>query len=444
LWRVGGAAWWLGSAGISAVFATLLVKDAAFAGGYVSWLTGLGLASLCAGGAAWLLSRPATARHALSTSAPVTAILVTAALAACALFAHPLAPFGDGVFQVHRAESVRAGRYFFTSITPKPFFEFPYAIALYVMASPVWPLFHGEIAHVWLLRAIDIALQVLVGVMMYGAASRAWHDRRIATLGVLLLLVAQAPFAAFTSGNLTNLFGDAVFALAMFGAVLAAGARRARIPILLAVTALLATAYLSHFSTLTVGIAAAWTASAALMLGRERTCQIAGILLLVATLAASAVAWGAYYSHFLPVYQQTIARVLSPEGHSSASAMTAPAARKIALLLKPPATTADYASRLVDVMAAVGLLGLLRRRARDPLTLVLAGWIGACAAFAVLGVLTPLAMRATLNATPAFAIVAAYGFVDLADRTIVTRAVAAALVAAAVVGGLSPWVNWLG
>ena len=54
---------------------------------------------------------------------------------------HPLIVVGDGIFQVHRAQVVHGGQYYFTSVTPKPFFEFPYPVALYVFAQPFWSWF---------------------------------------------------------------------------------------------------------------------------------------------------------------------------------------------------------------------------------------------------------------------------------------------------------------
>ena len=94
-----------------------------------------------------------------------------------AFFTHPNVALADSIFQVHRAQNVVAGQYFFTSITPRPFFEFPYAIALYVTALPLWSWFPAELDRVRLLRGVAIVADSLVGVGMYFALRRAWPER---------------------------------------------------------------------------------------------------------------------------------------------------------------------------------------------------------------------------------------------------------------------------
>src|SRR5262249_8213572 len=69
----------------------------------------------------------------------------------------------------------------------------------------------------------------------------------------------------------------------------------------------------------------------------------------------------------------------------------------------------------IDIGASVLLFGVLgavelaRRRATDRLTLTLGGWMLACAAFLVLGILTPVDMRYYLAALPVVAIAAGSG-----------------------------------
>ncbi len=57
---------------------------------------------------------------------------------------HPHMPIGDALFQAHRFEWVRDGRWFFTSIAPGGY-QFPYAIGLYVAALPFDEYVHGTL-----------------------------------------------------------------------------------------------------------------------------------------------------------------------------------------------------------------------------------------------------------------------------------------------------------
>ena len=146
--------------------AWLLALDAAFLGEFVHRLLriaiGAGVLGAMVGVLRWRLPP--------STWAPEWPIAAGLSIALgglkLAFFSHGAATIGDAVFQVHRAHYVLSGNYFFTSITPRPFFEFPYAIALYVTAMPFWSWFQGELAHVLLLRGLCIAADGLLGIAM--------------------------------------------------------------------------------------------------------------------------------------------------------------------------------------------------------------------------------------------------------------------------------------
>src|SRR4029077_16005995 len=85
---------------------------------------------------------------------------------------HPQMRVGDGIFHVHRAQLVEAGRYFFTSTTPAPYFEFPYAIGLYVAAMPVWSWLPADLDRLALLRVIAATADLAVGLLVWGLARR--------------------------------------------------------------------------------------------------------------------------------------------------------------------------------------------------------------------------------------------------------------------------------
>ena len=183
----------------------LLLQDGAFIGSYVERLVRIGIGVALSGAVLALLQRPLVGE--LSEWPIAVGLALGAVAVKLALFAHPGAIVGDAIFQVHRAGLVHAGTYFFTSITPRPFFEFPYPIALYVIAQPFWRFFPSELDLAWLLRALTLSVDALVGIAIWAAARRQWNDRT-ALLCVILWLFARAPLQALSNANLTNAFGQ--------------------------------------------------------------------------------------------------------------------------------------------------------------------------------------------------------------------------------------------
>jgi hypothetical protein len=101
----------------------------------------------------------------------------------------------------------------------------------------------------------------------------------------------------------------------------------------------------------------------------------------------------------------------------------------------------------VVLLALAGAVDMARRR-RDRLSLALGGWLLACGLFLVLGVLTPVDMRYYLAALPAIAVAAAAGaawaWQGWPAYPRLSRAGAAALLAAAVSIGVRGWWQTLG
>ena len=242
------------SLAIVLAFTWLLLKDAAFMGLFPERLVRIAAGAALAGGIVSIVrSRWPTLAGAPEWSVAAGLVLAVSVVK-LALFWHPLAIVGDGIFQVHRAQIVHAGQYFFTSVTPKPFFEFPYPVALYVFAQPFWNAFPTELDLLRLLRAVAIVADGFVALALYGAARRQWNDRATALMCAALWPLARAPFEALSNANLTNLFGQSVFGAALAGiAWMAAGSTVAG-PGLLVISALLVIAFLSHFGTVTVGV----------------------------------------------------------------------------------------------------------------------------------------------------------------------------------------------
>lgn len=458
-----------GRATVLTVLATMLLVAAAGATGLsASWLAGLGV--LVAGAVVWLVTLDAAFLGAMpdrllrisagtivagigvgalrrlwpSSLAPEwgAAAGVTLVLAAIkiAYFWHPAVTVGDAIFQVHRAQDVAAGHYFFTSITPRPFLEFPYAIALYVVALPWWDWFPTELDRVRLLRAVAIGADAGIGLAMFFALRRAWSARSAWLFAVLWPFV-PGPVATLCTANLTNLFGQGVFGVAMGWIGWVASGRTPRAAALAGIAALLAVAFLSHFSTLSVGVPLVVAVGALLMAGGQTTATrrvgwwVAGALLL-----ATALAWVAYYSHFLDTYRETFARVAAREGAAEARSLVVPPGAKFGRWWRE---VLDASGLPVLAAAAVGGAWLFTRRPREGLTLALAGWGATWLAFSALGIFTAVEMRANLAAAPFVLALAVYALGEGAGRSRLAAAGVVVVSAWIVAAGFDRWVACL-
>ena len=421
----------------------LLLQDGAFLGVYVDRLVTVGALAASAG----VLVALVRARWPVIAGVPDWAAAFGIVLAISAvklsLFWHPLAIVGDAIFQVHRAQLVHSGSYFFTSITPRPFFEFPYPVALYVTAQPFWAWFPTELDLVRLLRAVALGADALVGVALYGAMRRQWNDRATALACAALWPFAQAPFEALSNANLTNLFGQGVFGVAMGVLAWIAAATRFRAAALAGACALLVVAFLSHFGTLTVGLVVLGVVAAMLMtLGRAHV-RRAGVWICALTIAAAAMSWVTYYSHFTDVYRKTYASVVARQTDDSSKIVAAPSVK---LQRWWSGTGDDYGLPSVPVMliAAIGAAVAVRRRGRDGVTLVLLGWMLAWVALSALGVLTAITLRANLAAAPAFIALCAVAIGALGQRSRTGAVLATVLGVVVAWGGLQVALACLG
>ncbi len=253
-------------AGIAAGAAVtvLLLFDAAFLGAYASRLTPLPIGVVAASALASLAASRASAEMRPGwRAAAFIAIAVTAIK--LAVFLHPDSPIGDGMFHVHRAQAVRAGQYLLTSVTPRPFYEFPYPIGLYLAAQPFWGAFPDR---VMLLRGVTFVADALVALALFAAVAVRWG---VATGIAATALAVAVPVItqSISTANLTNVFGQSCFSLAiawigwnLSGRHALAGAAGAVV--------LLSAAYLSHFSTAVIGIPAAVAIAIAVACARDR------------------------------------------------------------------------------------------------------------------------------------------------------------------------------
>jgi hypothetical protein len=416
----------------------LLALDGAFLGRYVERLLHIALGTGAIGASVALARHRWPAAGVRGWDVAVGLTVVAAGLK-IAFFGHPNVALADSIFQVHRAQNVAAGQYFFTSITPRPYFEFPYAIALYVAAMPLWDWFPTELDRVRLLRGVSIAADALAGVAMYLALGRAWPGHRTAIAFVALWPFARSPLGALCTSNLTNLFGQGLFGTAMGLVAWMAAAGRANTAGLAGVAVLLTAAFLSHVSTVSVGIPLAGLTGVILALGGQGATRRLGIWLVAIVLAAAAVSYVVYYAHFHEVYRATLERVADRDGADDERSMAAPVVVK-----------ADRWQRLVRaefgwpalVCAIAGAVWLARER-RRPVAMVLAGWGLAWLIFSALGVVTPIEMRANLAAAPFVLALASYGLGTLAHQSRAGVVLASAAGMAIACDGFTRWLHCL-
>jgi hypothetical protein len=418
-------------------FGFLLAYDGAVLGPYPDRLETVGIGAALVAGACALVKRRGDA-------APWSwrqAVGLVALLTACklALFLHPMVAVGDAIFHVHRTQAVQAGQYFFTSITPRPFFEFPYPPGLYVAVGPFWSSFRTEMEHVWLLRAAAIIVEGLLAIAIYACVIVNWNNRAVALLASVFCLLVPVGFYTLCTANLTNSFAQSLFGMGLL-ALFCAHTEKGWIPTA-AGAALVCAAFLSHFSTFCTGLPLiAACALAAAVAGRGAPRRVA-IALGVALAVAGSISVAVYYAHFIPVYRRTIERIFAREGEAAARSMVAPVTVKIGRA----AGLIRYEFGLPILFGACwGSARLMLSRRRDPLTLGLAAWAIVVVGFWLLGVFTAIEMRASLAAQPLFAILLAVAVEHVWGREWWKRAAAVAFVGLVLFQAVADWCECVG
>jgi hypothetical protein len=424
-------------AGAGAWFGFLLAYDAALLGPYADRVQVIGLTVAATSVIVALVTRGGPEPWSFRAAAGVAITIIACKLA---LFFHPMATVGDSIFHVHRAIVVQRGEYFFTSITPRPFFEFPYPPGLYVVAGPLWETFRSEMEHVWLLRSIVLAAEGLLGLALYAAVYGIWKNRVAAFLASAFALLIPVGFYTICTSNLTNSFAQSVFGIGAAALLCSEVWPARRWWFIGAGTLLVCGGFLSHFSTFSVGVPLLFACAAALFLGGGAS-RRAAVAFVIALTLASATSIAVYYAHFMPVYKRTAERVLNREGEAQTRSMVAPPGVKAERV-----ATTVWTEFGAAVLIAAGVAGLLvlKTRARDPLTLVLAGWAAVIVGFWLLGIVTAVEMRASLAAQPLAAIVAAYAIARGFEGRHAYRAAAAVATASMLLHAVSDWIMCLG
>jgi len=208
----------------------------------------------------------------------------------------------------------------------------------------------------------------------------------------------------------------------------------------------LAAAYLSHTGTLAILFAATVAIAILFVVRGGPALRPAAAAVAVATLAAAALAVAVYYAHFTDTYRTEFARI----GHETASGAADAGGRTIEQRLRGvPYALRLYLGTPVLLLAALGAADWFRRGRHERLVLAIAGWVVACVAFLVIGIVTPVDMRYYLASLPALSVAAGFGAsqawgVGRGSNRVFWRLAAALLLAAAISTGVHGWWAALG
>jgi len=408
-------------------------------------------------------------RRALSPSARLAIVVSACASYLKLLFLlHPDKSVVDALFHAHRLDWVLAGRFYFTQLSTSAT-PFPYAIGLYVFSAP-WSLLTND--HVTLLRIVVCASEAVAGVLLYPVIVRAWGDRAMGVMAVVLFNLVPLPYAVIGNANLTNAFGQSVALVTMAAAATWAFASR-RLLQLAGLTALAAFAFLSHVGTfavllptlLAVAFLYRWPGGPALR-GSSRC-------VLLATALAVVLATGLYYAHFGDVYRPHLAGALRrvnavfgatpersiPAGEPDSGRAAAPSPGRRATPLQLGMSGALDQTRAslgwpIIILALVGAWRLWRRHIVDRLVLAIVAWGLAFSGFVAWSAARSVEPRYVQDAwefigrvelatSPAAVILAACGAVWAWRAGAAVRVASGALLMAALVTGARALSGWI-
>ena len=283
---------------------------------------------------------------------------------------HPAKPIIDAVFHAHRLEWVMAGRWLFT----QPFVggvEMPYAVGLYVFALP-WTWATAD--HVALIRIVTATAEAAACLLLYPLVVRVWNDRRTAALAVLATQLAPLPYVILGNANLTNVFGQALALVTMVVAVALPVELRRRGSWLL-FAGVLTWALCSHVSTATTLACTLAAFATLLFFSRDADLRRRAMGIAAGLALAAAASWLIYYRFFSDEFRAAFARMFSDAPAAGASPAAAEGymttTERVWNLLEQAVTSAGVP---LLVLAALGLVSLMRRRRGDPLTYALVAW----------------------------------------------------------------------
>jgi hypothetical protein len=381
---------------------------------------------------------------------------------------HPSKAVVDAVFHAHRLQWVLDGRYYFTQPMPDGV-RFPYAIALYVVAAP-WTYFTEN--YVALLKILVSAARAFAGLLLYPMVAKAWNDRSMAVVAVVLFHLVPLPFLVIGYANLTYAFGQSMAVATLV--VLATYSFGPRAWLQTAGLFVVASvAFLSHVGIFPLLVAIAFAVAAFYRLFGGGELRSAAKRIALATALAAVFAVAVYYGHF-PESYSTLRRVRGHDDTVAAPAPASPPSGSAAVgsttALRSPAPPAksrrervqraavlavDSFGWPVTILAVVGAVTLWIAGARDRLTLLAAACGLVYLGFVGISATAPIEprfqryseefiSRVNFAVMPVGAVLAARGAVWIWRLNPVMRAAAIGLVAAAFVGASKVWLVWMG
>lgn len=399
-------------------------------------------------GLQWLTRRPLrnTARFVVAFAAAVLYLKLLGLL-------HPSKMLVDAVFQAHRLEWVLGGRYFFTQPMPGGV-QFPYAIALYVIAAP-WSLLTDDF--VTLLRVVVVVFEVIAGALLYVMVVRTRGTRLEGAVAAALFSLVPMAFWYTGNANLTNVFGQAVACMAVVAAA-TLSLQVGRPGHVIGLTAIVSLAFLSHVSTfaiLAVTLVALatcyWTVGGpALRTPARRILLATGVAVLLSLVA--------YYGHFGEVYKQAF-RVRADAAPTAVAPNAVQPGQPPALPSLPGRTleamnlTGQAIGWPVLLLAAAGAWRFIATGTRDRLACAVIAWAVAYAAFLGVGLMRVDAQyqrysfefvgRVAFATCPAAALLAAYGVVWAWRAGVIARIGSIALLLLTIAGAVTAWLGWI-
>ncbi|MFN8058803.1 MAG: hypothetical protein U0Q12_06515 [Vicinamibacterales bacterium] len=351
---------------------------------------------------------------------------------------HPDIDIRDALFQAHRFEWVRDGRYYFTSIAPGNY-EFPYAIGLYVAGLPFARFLTSTADIVDLLRTIVATADVLAGIALYAVLVRLDLPRLGAAMAVAIHHLVPLNFGIQWVANQTNAFGQSVFTMVLSLVVLGIADRAGAIGWLVLCLSIAAT-FLTHTSTFAIA-GVVFVALAVLLATPGRAEARAAARLGGATIVALLVAWILYYGHFWRVYVAQASRILGETTSAGPAAHDGRTAIERAWAV--PRYLEIYYGWAAVALAVVGSR-VVAQLPRSMLGPTLLSWLAACLLFLLVGVLTPVDMRYYLAAIPIVAVCGGFGADHLWRAGGWRRAAAVVLLLGVAWAGIVQWLEPLG
>jgi hypothetical protein len=366
---------------------------------------------------------------------------------------HPWKLLVDAVFQAHRLEWVLDGRYFFTQPMPGGV-QFPYAIALYVVAAP-WSLLTDDF--VTLLRVVVCVFEAIAGALLYVMVVRTRGDRLEGAVAAALFALVPMAFWYTGNANLTAVFGQTTACIAVVAAT-TLSLQSGRLAEALVLTALIALAMLSHVSTFAILAFTLVSLAAAYWVLGGPALRTPARRILLATAIAVVVSVGGYYGHFADVYQRAL-HVRAATQAAAARAAPDPSGPGHAAPSLPGRTmeamriTTQAIGWPLLLLAGLGAWRFTATRRRDRLACAVIAWGAAFVVFVAVGLMRvdprfqrysfEFVGRVAFATYPAAAVLAGYGAVWAWRAGMTARVGSAAVLLAAIALAVREWIGWL-